>query len=433
MNPSTIYKYNRITSVDSLRGIALAGIVIAHMVENFLGSAFPEGVETNMNVGIADDIVSFFMEVFIRGKFFALFSFLFGISFFIQMDTAAKKGKDFRLRFIWRLIILFAIGLIHSAVYRGDILTVYVLIGLILPLFYHVPNKWLLTIAGIFLLGLGRYVYVLVLGDQSFFGGKLMEPSSPHIIKYWNILNEGSWLDIAKDNLTNGLKDKFDFQFGVFARGYQTFAFFLLGLWVGRIRLFEKIEQFSSDFWNNPVTDEKTETKRKNSYPFKSSIITTLWCSLGGAVFFMILTMVMFSQTKQPVVFTDWLPVFALTAYDLFNFSMTILLVVSFILIFNARKNSILKGMAPYGRMALSNYIAQSIIGTYIFYGFGLGYIGQMRNIYAFLLSIALIVLQVYISKYWLKFFAYGPLEWAWRCLTHFKWYPLMKGEVKSD
>ncbi len=124
---------NRIDAVDALRGFALAGIVFAHMIEQFLAAPRPaEGwlVEPNL----ADHLVNAFNGIFIMGKFFSIFAVLFGMSFAIMMGNAAAKGRSFSGRFVWRLAILLLFGFLHSLLYRGDILTVYVAVGFCLPL-----------------------------------------------------------------------------------------------------------------------------------------------------------------------------------------------------------------------------------------------------------------------------------------------------------
>ncbi|MEO0526488.1 MAG: DUF418 domain-containing protein, partial [Bacteroidota bacterium] len=134
----------RIEIIDALRGFSLAGIVIVHMVENYVGAPTPEHVMDATRAGIADYIVDGFIAVFLRGKFFALFSFLFGLSFFIQINNAEKQGNRFAGRFLWRLLILFGIGYLHHLFYRGDILTIYAVLGIFLIPFHRIGNKWIL-------------------------------------------------------------------------------------------------------------------------------------------------------------------------------------------------------------------------------------------------------------------------------------------------
>lgn len=99
---------------------------------------------------IVDQILSGIIGFFIIGKFFALFSILFGLSFFIQMDAAAQKGENFKMRFLWRVFLLFIVGYAHHLFYKGDILTIYALLAPFLILTYRLSNKWILLIARYF-------------------------------------------------------------------------------------------------------------------------------------------------------------------------------------------------------------------------------------------------------------------------------------------
>ena len=166
---SSIPTKQRIEIIDALRGFSLAGIVIVHFVENFIGSAVPQHVLEGLHVGPLDYVVDGFIALFLRGKFFALFSFLFGLSFFIQMDNGQKRGADFGPRFLWRVIILLLIGGLHHMFYRGDIITVYALLGIFLIPFYKLSNKWVLGFAALLFLGLGRFlVFAIAQGENIF-------------------------------------------------------------------------------------------------------------------------------------------------------------------------------------------------------------------------------------------------------------------------
>ena len=126
--------------------------------------------------------------------------------------------------------------------------------------------------------------------------------------------------------------------------------------------------------------------------------------------------------------FDTWTTMFALTAYDLSNICMTFILIIGFLLIFMKLKGErFLLKFAPYGKMALTNYVFQTILGTAILYGWGLRYIGELRNIYTFLIGILIVILQMLFSKWWLSKYQYGPLEWLWRSLTYFKFFPFKK------
>ncbi|QBA64204.1 hypothetical protein [Muriicola soli] len=139
-----LQKKPRIDIIDALRGISLAGIVIVHMVENYLASLPPEGAMEAAHQGTFDYVIDGIILLLLRGKFFALFSFLFGLSFFIQMKNADLKGRDYQLRFLWRLALLLLLGYFHSLFYRGDILTIYALLGVFLVPFYRLKKQWIL-------------------------------------------------------------------------------------------------------------------------------------------------------------------------------------------------------------------------------------------------------------------------------------------------
>ena len=400
-------KNNRIHSVDALRGFSLAGIVIVHMVENYIGSMPPADAMALANQGIIDGIVEGFIFFFLRGKFFALFSFLFGLSFFIQMDRAAEKGNRFEGRFLWRLILLLGIGAVHHLFYRGDILTIYAMIGIILIPFYRMRPKWILVLSGLLFLGLGRYIIFGLFGNESLFSGVEFAPDNPAIINYFNVIKSGSLTEVFATNTTEGHLMKLDFQLGVFGRGYLTFAFFLLGLYAGKLKFFE------------------------NFRDHRKKLFKGLYWSIGLFVVATVLTGFLFSmvsQGEQGPDFGSWTTMFAFTAYDLANLFMTFIIIIAFLLIYMKLKGErFLNKFAPYGRMALTNYVAQTIIGTAILYGWGMDYLGELRNIYTFLMGIVIIWLQMLLSKWWLSKFKYGPLEWLWRSLTYLEVFPFKK------
>ena len=395
---------NRITIVDALRGFALAGIVICHVVENYIGSVPTAEFNDAVHQGLIDDIVDGFIGIFLRGKFIALFSFLFGLSFFIQMDNAHTKGKRFGTRFLWRLILLFAIGFVHSLFYRGDILTVYAILGIFLIPFYNVSNKWLLGIAALLFMGLARFLLFASIGGEGVFTNFDIDPESPKVLAYYDTLKNGTLLDVFATNATQGHIDKAEFQYGVFGRGYFTFAFFLVGLFVGRSGFFKRFK-------------EETKLMKKILVYSLIALVVSFGIMAGG-----------FISMGTNFNLQSWNAMIGLTGMDMSNAAMTIIYIVLFTMWFKKSKGEkLLLKFAPYGRMALTNYVLQSIIFTFVFFGWGLGLIGELRQVYTFLLALLFIALQMLVSKWWLQHFKYGPLEWLWRSLTFFKIFPFRK------
>lgn len=396
----------RIGSIDALRGIALAGIVICHMVENYIASRAPESLNEAIHVGTIDYVIDGFIGIFLRGKFIALFSFLFGLSFFIQMDSGAKKGVRFGGRFLWRLILLFVIGFIHSLFYRGDILTIYAILGVFLIPFYRLNNKWVLGIAALLFIGIGRYIVFYLTQGNSIWGGLNtgMEINSPKLLAYYDILKNGSIWEVFKTNAIEGHLDKMNFQFGFFGRGYFTFAFFLVGLYIGRSGFFQHFRE-----------------RRK----FVRQVL--IWSTVGLLVSLAI-TAAAFMSMGENISMDNWPAMVGLSGMGMANASMTLIYIALFIIMYRkAKLEKWLYKFAPYGRMALTNYFLQSVIGTYILFGWGLGLIEELRNLYTFAIALAVILIQMWLSKVWLDHFKYGPLEWLWRSLTFFRVFPMKK------
>lgn len=320
------------------------------------------------------------------------------------MDRASERGENYALRFLWRISILFGIGYLHHLFYRGDILTVYALAGIFLIPFYKVPIRWSLILCILILLGVCRISLFYSMGGAPVFTNVNLDPGSEGVMKYYKILAEGSLWEVFKTNSVDGFLQKMEFQFGLFSRGYLTFGFFLLGLIAGKIGLFIKYDTYL----------------KKIKYTLLGSVL--LFLIAGGATAFFM------SAFQDGFDFQSLRFMFGLNFYDLLNVAMTVIFICLFIMMWRKRWGfKLLSSFTDYGKMALTNYLFQTLTGTFILYGWGLGFIGKIRTSVIFLLGILLILVQMYLSKIWLKKFNYGPFEWFWRCLTHFKLYPLLK------
>ena len=394
----------RIEIIDALRGFALAGILICHFVENYIGAQAPESFNEAVHQGVIDSIIDGFILIFLRGKFIALFSFLFGLSFFIQMNNAAKKGTYFGGRYLWRLLLLLLIGYLHSLFYRGDILTVYGVLGIFLIPFYKLSNKWVIGFATLLFWGLARFIIYYLTNGEGLINEVNINPNNTKIIDYYNTLKYGSLSDVFITNAIDGHIDKTEFQYGVFGRGYFTFAFFLIGLFIGRIGFFKRFN---------------VEHKLIKKVLIISSI--TLVVSL-------IIMARAFISLGDNFTIKSWNAMLGFTAMDISNAAMTIIYIALFVMFYKKIKGQkLLSYFIPYGKTALSNYVFQSVIVTGLLFGWGFGLIGELEQRYTFLLALIFIVLQVWLSKLWLNYFKYGPIEWLWRSLTYFKLMPLIK------
>jgi uncharacterized protein len=403
-SPTAFSDKNRITAIDSLRGFALAGVALVHMTEQYIAGPQPDGFMEGVN-GLPDQILQGVITLFFTGKFFALFSILFGLSFSIQMASAERKGEKFGGRFIWRAALLFLIGYVHQLFYRGDILTIYAVLAPFIIPFYKIPKKWLLITAGIIFLGIPRFIVFALFGNEGVTGVHAMMDNNHELVKsYIETISTGSLGEVFFLNATYGMLTKIDFQVSFFGRFYYTFAYFLIGLWLGRIGIFKDIAAYAKQIKN-----------------------VMLW-SIGVLMISFVLTAVTFATAKQPIDFASWQFALGMNFLDWVNISMTAIILCGFLMLYQKQAwEKRLSYFAPYGRMALTNYVMQSVIGTFIYFGWGLGYLGQLRTLTCALIGILLIMAQTLFSKYWLKRFRYGPLEWLWRCGTYLRWQPFLK------
>lgn len=147
---------SRIHVLDALRGFALLGVILMHMLQHF--GVFSGAPASEPQFPILDTAIQWLSQHVIMGKFINIFAFLFGLSFFIQMDRGAKKGIDFRKRFIWRMVILFAIGIVGNSFFTADILPIYAAFGVIMVLLFPLKNWILIVIAILLLIGTPRII-----------------------------------------------------------------------------------------------------------------------------------------------------------------------------------------------------------------------------------------------------------------------------------
>lgn len=370
-------KNSRIEVADALRGIAVIGIILYHSVEHFnLGT--PRDVSWALPF---DGKVFNILTVILSGKMYGIFALLFGLSFFIMRDNQAQKGKDFSLRFAWRMLLLLCFGIINLVFYDGDILTFYALWGLLMiPAGYLcTPLLWALTIL---LLIQPVEIYSLLSGwkpDISAMGKCYMEIGRAGA--------DGTFLEHAAASLRYGFKASW-LWFVMKGRVTQTIGLFFLGILFGRHRLFYN-EGNHLKIWRVVC------------------IVTALAVAAGSIA----------GQWHEGNVYFGKIDSLI---HPLYNLAMLLLIVSGVVLLWYAFKGfrKALSHICFFGRMSLTNYLMSSLLGSFIFYGWGLGMHYVFGTTWSFLAGIAIVVLQIIILRQWAKKHQRGPLETIWRKLT---------------
>ena len=392
---------DRIAVVDVLRAYALFGIIITHSVTGFLAGQAPSAdfmlfTPFDRLVADAENLLTF-------GKFFTIFSFLFGLSFAIQLRNATQKGVGFSGRFTWRLVVLALIALVHGAFFTGDILIVYAILGLLLIPFRNLKTRTLVITALVLvfnipglLLGIAQ-ISAHPTPEQIARNAELGAQFAEFAQRQYAIKQSGSLGELVHINLTFGLLSKMGFMIFT-GRLWITFGLFLLGMCAGRLEIFRDTETNRRFF-------------RRLMWPSAVVALATTIVAIVHPVGF---------QLKSVI---DLLASFSFTIQQL---SLSAFYVAAVTLLFWRKPSSgLLPSLAPLGRMGLTTYLGQSAFGVLVFYGLGLGLLGKIGVAAAVGLAIAFYILQVFLAKAWMARFKLGPVEWLWRSLTYFKLQPL--------
>ena len=359
----------RIDVADALRGIAVAGIILYHSVEHF--DIFTQ--EPIVHTLAIDQTVADILAWLFSGKMYGIFAMLFGLSFFIMNDNQQQKGNNFSGRFAWRMCLLFMFGVINVAFYDGDILMLYACYGLLLIPISYLPSKAVWCIIGLLAIQPVELFCLLT--------GTTVDHSTMWEL-YGQINNaheHASFWENALINLRYGFE--VNFRFNVFSgRLTQLLCLFILGMQLGRHRLFYN-EGNNLEIWHKIL--------------------------LRSAAVVIILSFVDFGEIDM------WLhPI-----YNLVILLMIVSAVVSAWYAFEGVRN-VLHHLCIFGRMSLTNYLLQSIIGCTIFCGYGLGCYYKLGITYAVMVGLGMVIAQYCFARFWFSSHQRGPLEGIWRKLT---------------
>ena len=390
--------------LDGLRGLALFGILIVNMAA-FIGFGMNDEAGRAAAIGSAfDDLAEVMVEWLFTGKFYSIFSLLFGIGFAIQLGRLEALGEGVG-RYVRRLVILFGIGLAHlMLLWLGDIVALYALMGLVLLLFRKVADRtllywavglWLLPIAWSAMIHLGgvdpsKPIYDAGLRALVLFG---IDPQAGPL-SYYRDHNYIQQLAVHPPEVFFRLGDLvYQLRFS------KVLAMFLTGLWVGRRAI------YADPAAHRPLLRRVAIIGLGAGLPLAFARAAA---DLGAP------------ETPANLVLAEAL-------YCLSTPTLALGYGAGAALLWGSGRRRMLEWAAPAGRMALTNYLMQTILQSLVFYGWGLALIGRFGLIFIYPFALALFAFQLAYSRWWLARYRFGPVEWVWRSLTYGKRQPMIR------
>ena len=382
--------------MDTLRGFALLGVFGANLLI-FSGFTYMSDEQRAMLPTFGMDKVAYLLElILIENKFMGLFSFLFGVSFWLFLTRANARGVAGARLFYRRLFWLFVIGAIHGWLFWCfDILRFYALWGLLLPLFLRMSNKALLSLALFFAI----LAPALISGLRSLLAGPAVTDPTIDVIAL-QAFSSGSYVEVLRINW------RYDWfltlSVGQLAYQIAIFGRLLLGLYAARALMLGNLKEHDA--------------------LFRTLLIVGAIVGIAGNIIIAV------RYLQFPADGSFFLPFGRTFIAQLGYLGLTLAYAAGLALLFQTSwwRNHILV-LAPVGRMALTCYLSQTLFGLWLFYGFTLGpnlmgKIGPTWLVFVWLIGYAM---QVWLASTWLRYFRFGPAEWLWRSLTYWKFQPL--------
>lgn len=368
-------KNSRIDVADALRGIAVAGIILFHSVEHF--NMYDSSLIQNTLA--CDRTVFKVMQWLFSGKMYGIFAMLFGLSFFIMNDNQQQRGNNFSGRFAWRMVLLFILGIVNTMFYDGDILMSYAIYGLFLIPISYLPSKYVWAIFGLLIIQ-PIELYSMFSGwhiNMKAMGQAYSTMGVAH--------HNGTFIENCLTNLRWGQVGN-TLWYLAKGRHTQTIALFILGMLLGRTRM----------FYN------EGNNLRKWAVIFFASLGLVVLGSVFG-----ITSIRKISAWISPI----------------YNFFILMMIVSGVTLLWYRTSwcPKVLSSMRTFGKMSLTNYFLQSIIGCGLFCGYGFNLSAKLCITYALLVGIAMVVCQYIFCVLWFKKHDHGPLEALWKKLTWIK------------
>ncbi len=412
----------RIVEMDFLRGFALLGICVINLPTFFTPGSLESSGAFDLFPSVKDSVARWLVDFFGSGKFNSMFSFLFGVGFAIQMDRATVKNSPFAGMYLRRLLALFAFGMAHYLLlWWGDVLHIYAAIGLPLILARKLRDRWLwLIVALCVIVPIGRFAVGAALGEK---------PSKTPAQRYERGLEElriyGQGEFVIPAFVDKKANDQPFRPLEVTVVGNGTYAEVVSDR---AHQLIEEYREGGAWFWpimGNTLVIGYIAGRRRflQDIPGHLGQIRTLawWSGIIGFVFAAVFaTSSLLAPSGE-----DSFSTLGLIAGLCYILGRPILCAFYMcVIVLLAQKPFWRTAMAPLasvGRMPLTNYLMQSVVASFLFYGYGMGLYYRIGPAVGVLIAFAIYAVQVVYSAWWMKKFRFGPAEWLWRTLTYGK------------
>jgi uncharacterized protein len=374
----------RLDVVDVVRGFALTGLFLVHMIESY--ELFWAGTPPKTDA-ISDTVFLLFM-----GKSFSMLALCFGFSFFILMDRAARRGVDFTGRFAWRLTVLIGIGTLHSWIYRGDIIQLLAGMGFLLLLAHRIrDNRVLIGLAVFFFLGPVMIVtLVAAMAGAAWANGSPMHWVDPAMQVYVH----GDFWAFLRANLWAGQAPKWWFMLET-GRMLQIVGLYLVGMVLGRTGFFARLGEFARARW---IALAIAAVAAPILYFIREPLAQALLAAGYSEA----------AARTLRYLLGSW--------FELTGMTIWVLLLMA---VYQSAARWLVLPFAGIGRLTLTLYVAQSVVFIPIFYGWGLGLHDDWNTGMRLVVGLVAVAAQMAFAAWWLARFHYGPLEWVWRALTY--------------
>lgn len=378
----------RVLAVDALRGFAVMGIVLLHNIEHFNFYSFPE--VSSPFLGSLDKQLWDLLFFLFSGKAYAIFALLFGFTFYLQNHNCERRGEDFRNRYMWRLVLLLGFGFINASFFPGEILVLYALLGFVLVPVRHLSDKVVAWIAFILMLQpleWCKVVYALIHPEAN------PEQMIFSLGDVYPELGGHSLWEMIKVNFVTGQLASLNWAW-CYGRVFQTASLFMIGMLLGRKGLFRLTDETRTGvmhFW-----------QRVAFYALPSAVLLYF-----GKEFIYGQIANPFLKATMQTIWNSW-----------YNLAFMLVMVSAFLLLYWINEGRVQRILVPYGKMSLTDYVSQSIIGSFLYFGYGLGLHQYCGTTYSLLIGIAFFLLQLGFAHWWFRHFRRGPLETLWHRLT---------------